>query len=306
MKIQIRSVYLLFRKKFWYIFPVPVFHFFVQEWKEERLHLATLNEQEKEEVRKKRWRNLTAFCVSFVFHCILFMSLFYNFQNPALIGEKKIMAEDSVDFDIMDGMVSSDLDPVYDENSEFIVKPSALIKKKDRKKLSLNNLLQKLKTSKSPVLSDNFSKKNKQYDSKLRLEEQSLKSELGWRGRKRKRKIEPLRSQLWKRLKLLKSEKEETQVNYGDIMKVIDQHSFQFQECYEKALLKDEKLSGKVIFLLKLNHSKVQKAGLDLKGNGNPISQRELTRCLFRESKSLLFLKNTKNISIKFNLIFGL
>ena len=89
-------------------------------------------------------------------------------------------------------------------------------------------------------------------------------------------------------------------------MKVIDQHSFQFQECYERGLLKDESLSGKVIFLLKLRQSQVKKAGLELKGKGNPASRKELTRCLFNESKKLTFSNNKGNISIKFNLIFGL
>ncbi len=303
MKTQKQSVYLFFRKRFWYIFPGLVFRFFVQEWREKRLYLTTLNEHEKKEIQKQRKRHLIAFSVSFLLHCIVFVSLFYDFMDPVLMGENELTAGETIDFDIMDGMISSNMDPVYDHNSEFIVKPSALIKKEDRKKISLNNLLQQLKTSKGPVLSDSPSRKNRQDHSKLHQEEQSLKSGLGWKGRVKQKKIKPLRLRLWDRMKLLKSRTTETQVNYGDIMKVIDKHNFQFQECYEKALLKDEKLSGKVIFLLKLNQSKVQKAGLELKGKGNPMSRRELTRCLFRESKRLSFKKNTENISIKFNLI---
>ena len=131
---------------------------------------------------------------------------------------------------------------------------------------------------------------------------------MGWK--KTKREITPLKVQLWDHMKMFKTDKTKKTVAANqentEIMKVIDQHSFQFQECYEEALLLDEKLSGKVIFLLKLNRSKVKKSGMELEGQGNSNSRRKLTRCLFKESKKLVFLKNRKNISVKFNLIFGL
>ena len=308
MSVEERSVYLLFREKYWYIFPSLVFRFFIQEWKEERLYLASLSEWEKKEIKRKKLRHLLAFSTSFILHSVFFLFLFYDFVGSVLIGESEVVAREAIDFDIMDGMISSDLDPVYDESSDFVIKPSALIKKEDRKKLSLGYLLDKLRASKNPVLSrGSLRKSKKEYASNIGREEQRLKSKLGWSGRKkRKKKIKPLQVQLWDRMKLLKSKATEAQVNYGDIMKVIDKHNFQFQECYERALLIDEKLSGKVTFLLKLNHSKVRKAGLELKGKGSSGSQRELTRCLFRESKSLLFPKNRQKISIKFNLIFGI
>ncbi len=307
MNVEKKSAYLLFREKFWYIFPLSVLRFFAQERKEQRLYLASLSERERKEIKRKRSRHFVAFFVSFVLHFALFVFLFYDFIDLVLIGEDQVIAKDAIDFDIMDGMISSDLDPVYDEKSEFIVKPSALIKKEDRKKLSLSNLLEKLRGSKSPVLSGDSPRKRKQeYASNIGQEEQKLKSNLGWRGKRGRKKIKPLQLQLWDRMKMLKSSKTEAQVNYGDIMKVIDKHNFQFQECYERALLVDESLSGKVTFLLKLNHSRVQKAGLELKGKGSPGSQRALTRCLFKESKSLSFSKNRQKISIKFNLIFGI
>ena len=308
MNLEEKSVYLLFKEKYWYIFPSSIFRFFIQERKERCLYLASLSERERKEIKRQKLRHLVAFSASFVLHFVFFLFLFYDFVGPVLIGEGEVTAQEAVDFDIMDGMISSDLDPVYDEKSEFIVKPSTLIKKEDRKKLALSNLLDKLRASKSPVLSGSPRSKNKKkYVSGIGQEEQRLKSALGWKGRRRReKKIKPLQLQLWNRMKMLKSSKAETQVNYGDIMKVIDKHNFQFQECYERALLVDENLSGKVTFLLRLNHSKVQKAGLELKGKGSPGGRRELTRCLFRESKGLLFPKNGRKISIKFNLIFGL
>lgn len=250
-----------------------------------------------------------AFCVSFLVHGSVFLVIFYKFINPVLLGEAQVTARETIDFDIMDGMLSSHLDPVYDRTSKFIIKPSALIKNEDRKKAVLSDLLAQLKSSKSPALSNNSLRQKKRYDSHLAQEEENLKAKLDQRPRSRARLAcldRPSRTQIWDRMKLLKSTSQNTQVNHEDIMKVIDRHSFQFQECYERDLLRDEKLSGKVTFLLRLSQNKVQKTGLDLKGKGNALSRRELTRCLFRESKSLLFPKNTQNISVRFNLIFGL
>ena len=95
-------------------------------------------------------------------------------------------------------------------------------------------------------------------------------------------------------------------VNTTDIMKVIDGHSFQFRNCYERALLQDESLSVKVVFLLKLNGSRVETVRLEMKGQGSARSRRALSHCLFRESKKLIFSSNQESLSLKFNLIFGL
>lgn len=228
-----------------------------------------------------------------------------------MVSEDRAIANTAVNFDIMDGMLSSKSEPVYDENSEFIVKPSSLIIYKDSKDRSLAGLLEKLKGFK-PVGLSRFAKRNfkkiKQYKSQIGQEERKLKAGLGWKkkGKSVVNNATPIRAQFWDRIKMSKSSVGGKSVNYDGIMKVIDQHSFQFQECYERALLRDESLSGKVNFLLKLNSSQVQKAGLDLQGKGSPASRRELTRCLFQESKKLVFSSNKSNVSIKFNLIFGL
>ena len=300
-----------FREKFWYLFPGAVFQFFLQERKEKRAYLSSLSSEERREIRKKKWRFGIAFFISSIVHGLLFFAVFYRLINPILLGEATIIAKETLDFDIMDGMVSSHLDPVYDEMSEFIIKPSALIKNEDRKKVDLSNLLDQLKTSTGPALSNKVVGKDREYKSRLGQEEESLKAGLKKRSRPKPRITrinKPSRSQLWDRMKLLKTTQRQKggPVNYGDIMKVIDKHSFQFQECYEKALLRDESLSGKVTFLLKLNRNKVKKTGLELKGKGNTKSRRALTRCLFQASKSLSFPKNTQKVSVKFNLIFGL
>ena len=300
----LRRYYCFLRKNFWFVFPGSVFRFFVREWKAERLFLSSLSELEKAEIRKSGQRYLTAFSLSFVLHCAVFLIFFYNFKDAAfLLGENRIKTRATVDFDIMDGMVSGDVDPVYDKRSEFVIKPSVLIRRK-RKKRSLNALLKELKSSKGLVLSGVGHKKAEKQESRMNREEQKLKIGLGWK--KTKKRVAPLRAELWDRMKLLRESRREERVDYKNIMKVIDGHSFQFQECYEKALLKDEKLAGKVIFLLKMSGPRVKKAGLDIQAGGKSSGHREFSRCLFQKSKSLVFPDNTGDISIKFNLIFGL
>ena len=268
------------------------------------MFLSSLNELEKMEIRKSGQRYLTAFSLSFILHCAVFLMFFYGFKDAAfLLGENQIKARDTVDFDIMDGMVSGDVEPVYDKNSDFIVKPSILVRRK-RKKHSLSVLLKELKSSKGPLLSAGGLKKREKRESRISQEEQKLKIGVGWK--KTKRRVRPLRAELWDRMKLLQENRREGRVDYKNIMKVIDGHSFQFQECYEKALLEDEKLAGKVIFLLKMSGSRVEKAGLDIQTGKKSSAHRTFSRCLFSKSKSLVFPGNTGNISIKFNLIFGL
>lgn len=295
---------MFFRSRFWYLFPGMVFRFLVQEWKEQRLYLATLTDWEKEEIRKQRRRNLLSFSISFVLHFLFCCIFFYKFSNVVLLSENKIIKKETIDFDIMDGMLSSELNPVYDEDSEYIIKPSSLIKSEERKAQSLISLLERLRESKITSLSNKALKKSIKYESQVGQGKYKLRSGLGLR--RTRRKISPFRAQFWDRMKMLKSDATSKYIPYGGIMKVIDRHSFQFQECYERALLKDENLSGKVIFLLRLNRSKVAKSGLELQGEGNPASRRMFTHCLFQESKKLVFLENKKNVSIKFNLIFGL
>lgn len=290
--------YAYFRNRFWYLFPGSVFRFLAHERKEQRLHLAALTTTEKEEIRQQKKRNLIAFSISFVLHILFALSFFYSSVNPVFVGEDQIVKGDTVDFDIMDGMLSSDVDPVYDKSSEFIVKPSVLIKK--RKDQSLTELLDKLRGLKTTGLSGKSSLKKKKYESQIGQVDYKLKAEFGWK--RTKKKVSPLKVQLWDRMKTLKSGSKTSKVsknqnvNYGQIMRVIDRHNFQFQECYERALLRDESLSGKVIFLLKLNHSQVKKAGLELQGKGSSASRRELLpAACFKRVKNWFFQK-TKGI----------
>ena len=295
--------YLYVRQNFWYLFPGLMFRFLVQEHKEWKKAMAVLTSEEKEELKQGKRRHVFAFTASLIFHFVFGLIFFYYSLGSVVLIEDQIVQGDIVDFDIMDGMLSSEVDPVYDKTSPFVIKPSSLIRK--RKDQSLTDLLEKLRDMKTTSLSGRTSKKRKKYKSQIGQEDYKLKAEWGWKGAKKK--IPSQRANLWSRVKSLQSDSTANQnVNYSEIMKVIDRHNFQFQECYEQALLRDESLSGKVIFLLKLNRSQVKKAGLELKGKGNPASRRALTRCLFRESKKLVFSNNKGNISIKFNLIFGL
>ena len=295
-----------FREKYWFVFPSQMLQFFAREREEARLYRASLSPLEKQEIRSARRRMLLSFCASLALHAAFFLAVFSDFMEPVLLGEAEVSAESEADFKIMEGMVSEDLEPVYDEFSEFVIKPSELIKKKSSRLLSLDNLLEQLRAGKAAALSDRMAGGNLEAKKPSRLggAEGSLRARL--RGRKIKKSLSLSRIQLWDHVKTLKMKGGRGKANYSEIMKVIDKHNFQFQECYELGLLKDEKLSGKIIFLLKLDRSLVKKASLKLEGQGSPASRRALLRCLYRESKKLVFLKNKKKISIKFNLIFGI
>lgn len=311
MRHFIKKVYLFFRRKYWYLFPIPVVSFFIKEWREEKLYLMTLDDQEKQEVRRRKISYFVSFSLSLVLHIVFFLGVLNGVFSRVLSGKDMVVDKSIVNFDVLtEGMVSTYLDPVYDQDSDIIVDPAFLGKRKkerDKQILVLDNLLSELKNSGDPVPSSSFSKERKQTLG-FHREKRRLKAGLG-KMRHRKgtsKKMAPMRVQLWDRMSLSNSNKISSNVDYTHIMKVIDQYSFQFRDCYERALLKDEHLSVKAAFLLQLNQSKVEKTKLELHGNGNPRSHRILSRCLFQKSKNLVFSKNEKNISIKFSLIFGI
>ncbi len=287
--------------------------FFVQEWKEARLDYKNLDPEDRKEIKKERLRYFASLGVSLALHVFLLAGMWNALLSPvSFVGETEIQAEE-VDFELTEGMVSSEVEPLYDRFGEVIIKPSLLFtaRKKDKHALLLNELLKKLKEEKGPALSTALLKSRRKGSSRLRGAEQSLRAGL---MRVEKVRIPQPRQRkslqeagLWSQVGLLKKEKGNmAPVNNTEIMKVIDSHSFQFRDCYEKALLKDESLSIRAVVLLKLNQSRVEHTRLELKGRGNPVSRRLLSHCLFRQSKTLVFAKNRQNISVRFNLIFGL
>ena len=297
---------LSFREKYWYIFPAKVFRFFAREREESRLYRAALSPLERREMKRERRRLLLSFCASFALHSVFLLAVLSNyFIEAVFLGEKEISARDEADFNLMEGMVSSYLNPVYDESSEFIIKPSSLIKKKDSRLLSLENLLEQLRAGGGASLDGKAFAASKEGGKRSRIGQEELNLKAGLRRKKIKRKAPLSRIQLWDRVKMAQSGASPAPVNYSEIMKVIDKHNFQFQECYELALLRDEKLSGKIIFLLKLESAAVKKTNLKLEGQGSASSRRALLQCLYQESKKLAFPKNREKISIKFSLIFG-
>ena len=310
-KHRLPEISMSFQEKYWYIFPAQVFRFLEREREEIRLYHAALSLPERREIKRDRFRLLLSFFVSLCAHsAFLFVILNNYFMDAVMLGEKKASGSSEVDFNLMEGMISSHLDPVYDINSNLVVKPSSLIKKREKQLFDLENLLKKLKSKTalqaSGAVVDAAGGKKERFQT--RTEELNLKERLR-RRIKRRSKIPPIAQiQLWNRVQMAQTteDKKPAAANYSKIMKTIDSHNFQFQECYEAALLKDETLSGKIIFLLKLQHSKVKKTNLKLEGGGNSSSRRTLLRCLYRESKKLVFPQNRENISIKFSLIFGL
>ena len=287
--------------------------FFAKEWKEERLYITGLSAEEKQEIKKSRRRHSLSFTFSCVLHGLLFFGFYKGIFTPLKQGPVWDLETGAVDFELAEGMISSEMPPVYDSTSDIIIKPALLLKekKKDERAEALKALLQELRSGKNPVISSSVFKKTSE-SARLEWEERQFKAG-SLLSVKKKKKRKPFKAQLWSKMNVSKplvssSSVSSSPVNRNnlDIMKVIDGHSFQFRNCYERALLKDESLSVKVVFLLKLNGARVKTTRLEVKGKGSARSRRLLSHCLFSESKKLNFVNNKQNISLKFNLIFGL
>ena len=244
-------------------------------------------------------------CISLSLHIVLFTSVLRGLKPINLSQEIDIKGEE-VNFELTEGMVSSDVNPIYDSEGQVIIKPSLLVKPKDKQALLLNSLLETLKAGKKPALSSSIIKTPSQNRPRLKQTEKSLMDQLQVENFKIPSSQATKSAGFWNQVRMLKSDTATNEINNTKLMKVIDQHSFSFRDCYEKALLKDENLSVRATFLLKLNKSKVQNTKIELKGKGNLASRQTLSHCLFQQSKTLVFNKNQQSLSLRFNLIFGL
>ena len=290
-----------------------IFRFFVQEWRESRLYWANLSSLEKKEIQRNKIRYFVSLCVSILLHVGLVMSILNMALNPHKHSKEIEILKGEVDFELTEGMVSSDIQPVYDNEGEVIIKPSLLLKPEDKQAVALNDLLSQLKEGKGPALSSAL-QSHRLHRSHLEpatpasLAKKSLSAKLKVKGFKiPETKTQSKSAGFWNHIQMLKSDQADlADIDDSEIMKVIDQHSFQFRDCYEKALLKDEKLSVRAVFLLRLNQSQVQHTRLELNGTGNKASRHLLSHCLFRKMKMLVFAKNQQKLSLRFNMIFGL
>ena len=283
--------------------------FFVHDLRESRADWINLPLKEKQELKKGQLRYSISLLVSLFLHIILLVLVWNIGSYPSPLFKDTENTGVEVDFELTEGMVSSDVQPLYDSESYVVIKPSRLLKPTDKQALLLNDLVAKLKEGKSPTLSSSTLRSLVQRSPRLKPVGSNLMSNLQVQSLKiPKRKVKSNKSAgFWNHIHKSKLDpKNINNTNDTEIMEVIDRHSFQFRDCYEKALLKDEKLSVRAVFLLQLSQSKVKKARVELKGNGNAVSRRTLSHCLFRQSKALVFNKNKQDLSLRFNLIFGL
>ena len=308
------NIYQQVRKKYWYFFPDLTVRFFIKEYKEERRYYNSLSRKEKQESRLSQ--NLWSFSSSLLLHLMVVFSLL---NGKGFIGlsesseeEAVSLGEAIVNFQITEGMVSAEVKPVYNPKSDIVVKPVSLDHYKTRiKLLALDELLKSLKSTKAVLFSNSsgsrsFSNKRGKQIAKIK---ENLKAglSLGFKPSFRKYNQEQELAQLWSRVSVGELSKAyEKTMQYKDLMKVIDKNVFHFRECYEQALLKDEKLTVNAYFLLKLHRSKVRSTRVNLTGKGSFTAKRQMTNCLMIQGKKLVFANNKQNMSVKFNLIFGL
>lgn len=310
MKHFFKKTYYLCERFLWYVSLWGVFTFFIKEWRAESLYLASLSATEKQEISKTKWTHRFWFFISITLHIILFLGIITDPLDLTVVHTtNQVIVPKIVNFTLETGTISPNLNNIYDKNSEFIINKKDLIIEK--RKNDLKTLLDKLHGKKkfvglkeSLLLAKDAAKNT--HHSNLDKEEAYLQGQL--RGSHNKfiiNKTPSTNAQLWNNINLLKGNSKGVKVNYTKIMQVIDKHRLKFRECYEKALLKDESLSVKGIFIMRLKKSIVASTKIKLQGKGNKKSYITMSNCLRRVSKKLLFLKNKHNITIKFNLIFG-
>ena len=280
---------------------------FLHQRREEKMYLLSLSPKARSYFQHRQKEKFVSFGASFLLHTLLFFSFMTGFMDGSLFAPAQsqnvaALGEAVVDFQIMDGMISQDLKPVYDPNSTIFIKPLALNPSSE-----LDKLLQSLRKKSTTALSS--SRKQGKHSSRRNFSalKNRLKAGIHFGFRKPRVVSNSSRSmqQLWNRVGL-QALHSPTAGGYKDFMRVIDKHTFYFRECYEKALLKDEKLKVNASFLLTLNQSRVKKSRVSLMGAGGFAGKRQFSNCLFAQSQKLKFAGNTKNISVKFNLVFGL
>lgn len=87
------------------------------------------------------------------------------------------------------------------------------------------------------------------------------------------------------------------------IREILGKRQIVFRNCYERALLSDEKLSGKVDFLFTIAAGgRVGQTQVQFQGNGNSSSQSLLKSCLGEVSQAIQFPSSISGRRIKFNL----
>ena len=305
--------------KYWYLLPHHIVYFFLEEWREEKKYRLSLSQIERHELSNRTYQNFMSFCFSLMLHLILILGVVNGVLEGSLINKSEevvSLGEAIVDVEVMGGMLSGPVDPIYDPKSDIVIKNFSLNRYKIHKKMTaLEELLQKLSNKKISILSKNAQSRstgsNRNSESRLALVEKDLKERMSFGFRKNRRFIRRnqkfKQTQLWNRVNLAAAGNMRKRVmNNQALMKVIDKHIFYFRECYEQALLKDEKLTVNAHFLLKLSKAKVRTAQVDLVGRGGFSSKKQMSHCLSAQSKNLNFADNKQNVSVKFSLIFGI
>ena len=307
------------RNKYWYFFPHNIVRFFLEEWREEKKFRMGLSKREKREFSNRTEQQFISFSFSFLLHLLLCLGMVNGVLEGLLASESEesvSLGEAIVNVEVMGGMFSGHIQPIYDPKSDIVIKAFSLNRYKVHKKMTtLERLLEQLGGKKISLLSKGSQFINigseKVSKSRLTLVEKNLKAGLSFGFNdsrpivKKQKKVK--QTQLWNRVNLTSLNKmREGMMKQRDLMKVIDKHIFYFRECYEQALLRDEALTVNAHFLLRLNRSSVRSVKVNLIGKGGMTGKRQMSGCLAAQSKKLKFTDNKQSLSVKFSLIFGL
>jgi len=234
--------------------------------------------------------------LSLLFHGIGFATLYFE------VSPSKFETMDNEVYEVtlktMDPSGSTEVQPVFDENSDIVMNiPKERKKKKDQQSLA-ERLLKKYSKVKVP--------------SSQTLSAPEEPSSL-WKSRIRPKVAH---GSLGDQLKNLPDKKEPDlkMNNQGFSKDKMSQHlatyQKQFQRCYESALLKDSSLNGKIQFdLLTAKSGDISKSQIDFEGVGRPSTRADLIGCLRTVVRKIQFpqtLASTFGKNIRFQAVLSL
>jgi hypothetical protein len=104
--------------------------------------------------------------------------------------------------------------------------------------------------------------------------------------------------------KIVKENEEVYKENVKELRDILQKNQKRFQVCYEKALLKDDLISGVSSLMLMVKDGSLINISSTFKGDGHKSAIGVLDNCLGKKSRSLKLSKIQGAHKIKFNLVF--
>ncbi|MEO0336473.1 MAG: hypothetical protein AAF202_08765 [Pseudomonadota bacterium] len=195
--------------------------------------------------------------------------------------------------------VSQDVEAAYDNTSDILVKPKP--KKKRNRPSRFEKLLAMLGNTANAAAPGRKTLSEKQLEKLLassslaesqKLEQALLNSKSG----------QGLSQDILNKLQSSEIDHKKYQKQVSKMRDLIQGQYPSFRSCYEKALLLDQDLQGRVGLFVRIEDT--PNVQVQFRGQGTGKSKGQLINCLKAKTKSLSFPSGSKGVAVKFNLVF--